>query len=161
MRILTIIGSAFVLAILAVIAAVVLGAVEPHILVLAAFFFVGACISFFIRHLFAGMEKQGAIARELPEKGIRRPGRVRDALPYAAAHGGVLFSEGGAQMVLQVELEAHAGLPAQTVTLIVIEPSEVSRARIGTNVVVLEHPVEHSYRALEGFLPNGVGIGTR
>jgi hypothetical protein len=42
-----------------------------------------------------------------------------------------------------------------TLAVHVVEDSERARARIGTEVTILEHPDDPALRALEGFLPNG------
>jgi hypothetical protein len=96
-----------------------------------------------------------ARAAELSRCGTRRKGRVRDALAYRAERGGAVFQQGGAQMLLSVELEAAPERPAETVRVHVVEDSARARGRIGSEVVVLEHPDDPSVRALEGHTPSG------
>lgn len=102
----------------------------------------------------SGLDRDAARVRELPERGVRVRGQVLDALPFTSPTGGAVFQAGGAQMVLQVALDRGEGR-RQTVTVHVVEPSEAARARIGTEVTVLEHPDDPGLRALSGYLPNG------
>lgn len=100
-------------------------------------------------------ERDAARVKELPTRGVRSTGRVKDVVPYASPHGGAVLRPEGAQLVLQVEV-ARGGGRTDLLTLHLVENSERARARIGTEVVVLEHPDEPSLRALEGYLPNGL-----
>ncbi len=154
MKVSTIIGSAFTFGGLVVIALVVTGKAEPVTLVALGVFALGATISFVVGRLFGGMNKQGVLISTLPEVGVRRKGRVRDALP-ASTVAGTPFANGAAHMILQVDLEQDEDHPAVTVQLHVLESSEAARARIGSDVVVLEHPEEPGIRALDGFTPMG------
>ncbi len=154
MKVSTIIGSAFILGGLVVIALVVSGKAEPVTLVALGVCALGAIISFVVGRLFGGMNKQGALISTLPDVGVRRKGRVRDALP-ASTVAGTPFANGTAHMILQVDLEEDEDRPADTVQLHVLESSEAARARIGRDVIVLEHPDAPGIRALDGFTPMG------
>jgi hypothetical protein len=103
----------------------------------------------------ASHARLASLATELPERGVRRAGRVRDALPYAPDDGGAVFDEDGALMVLQVELAEDERRPREVVQLHVVEDTERARARIGTEVIVMEHPSAKKLRALKGYLPDG------
>ena len=102
-----------------------------------------------------GFERDAARVKELPSRGVRTTGRVKDVVAYASPHGGAVLRPEGAQLVLQVEVPRGAGR-TDLVTLHLVENSERARARIGTEVTVVEHPEEPSLRALEGYLPNGL-----
>lgn len=152
---LTVVGIVFVsFAVLFVVLAT-LGVIQiPSGVVLAGLSVTLSIPCFIMGSIGSGMDRDAAQVRELESRGIRRAGRVIDAIPYASVHGGAALHATGAQMALSVELEQPGGT-AEHVTLHVVEPSESARARIGTRVVVLEHPDEPSLRCLEGFLPNG------
>jgi hypothetical protein len=155
MRISTVIGGLFLGGCGAVIALVTAGAAEPVTLVALAPLGIGATVALVLRRISAGMERQGDRVRELEVRGIRRRGLVRDVVPFGAYHGGAVLHEEGVLMILRVALEADPGAPARTVSVHVVEPTEVARARIGTAVVVLEHPEEPGMLALEGHQPGG------
>lgn len=135
---------------IAVVASVLAGWAEAGLLVALIPITVAGVIVTILHRVFSGHERAATQVRELPTRGVRRTGRVRDAVPYGSPHGGAVFQAEGAQMVLRVELDGGG-----TVTVHVVEDSERARARIGTEVTILEHPDEPSLRALEGFLPNG------
>lgn len=143
------------LAILAIVGAVLVDAVEPVVLVATAPLTIFLFFTLLFMRVLAGQTRAMRQAEELPVRGLRRPGRVCDALPYGSRSGGAVFQPEGAQMVLQVELVPHDGRAAERVTVMVVEPSERSRARIGSDVVVLQHPEAPLLRALEGFRPDG------
>lgn len=155
MRIATILGALLSLVALAVVLAVVTGAAEALALVALLPCVGGAVAAFSVRRMFVAQLDAERRVAELPTRGIRRRGEVRDAVPLSDPSGGAVFTPDGAQMVLQVALAAEGELPARTVTVHVSEPSEAARARIGQTVVVLEHPEAPEMRALQGFLPNG------
>ncbi|MFO0695193.1 MAG: hypothetical protein U0230_16650 [Polyangiales bacterium] len=132
------------------------GAIDTGVGILIGGPTLGLAIVFFILHsLGRGQAKDAERVKELPARGLRLRGRVKDAVPYASSTGGAVLRPEGAQMVLQVELERNDE-GARIVTIHVVEPSETARARIGTTVTVLEHPDDPALRTLEGFLPNGV-----
>lgn len=132
------------------------GAIDTGVGLLVGGPTLGLAIVFYIfSSLGRGLAKDAERAKELPTRGRRLVGRVKDAVPYASSTGGAVLRPEGAQMVLQVELDRDDE-GARIVTLHVVEPSESARARIGTTVTVLEHPDEPGLRALEGFLPNGL-----
>jgi hypothetical protein len=135
---------------IAVVASVLAGWAETGLLVALIPIAVGGVIVTILYRVNASQELAAAQVRELPSRGVRRTGRVRDAVPYGSPHGGAVFQAEGAQMVLRVELDGGG-----TVTVHVVEDSERARGRIGTEVTILEHPDEPSLRALDGFLPNG------
>jgi len=137
---------------LAVVASVLAGWAGPSLLVALAPLTVAGVIVTILGRIGSSHERAAAQVRELPSRGIRRTGRVRDAVPYGSPHGGAVFQPEGAQMVLRVDLGPEGG---GLVSVHVVEDSERARARIGTEVTVLEHPDEPSLRALDGFLPNG------
>jgi hypothetical protein len=122
-------------------------------------FVVGSTMAITTFQLMRGLARQAAAVRELRERGVRRTGTVRDAVPYAAAGGGAVLSAAGAQMVLQVELPTTRG-GVELVTCHVVEPSAAAQARIGQLITVLEHPDDRTLRAVEGFLPNGRPVGS-
>ena len=127
------------------------GADLVPILVLCALLFAfGGVLSVVGHRISSGFARDAAQVAELGTRGVRRRGIVRDALPLGSPHGGAAFLGHGAQMVLSVELEDGA-----RVTCHVVEPSESARARIGSSIVVLEHPEARGLRTVEGFLPNG------
>ena len=126
----------------------------PALLGGGALFVVGSTMALTTFQLMRGIARQAAAVRELRERGVRRVGTVRGALPLGTPGGGAVFGAAGAQMVLQVELpNARGGL--ELVTCHVVEPSQAARARIGQPITVLEHPDDRTMRAIEGFLPNG------
>lgn len=155
MRIATGIGVLCVLGCVVVIGLVVAGIAPPTTLVALGFLVIGAVFAFVMRHVFQGWQRTGARIRELPQRGLRRRGKVRDVLASAPYHGGASFRQDGALMVMQVDLEPYGDRPAETVRIYVVEPTEDARARIGTHVTVLEHPEDPGLRALEGRQPNG------
>ncbi len=159
MRIATIAGILFVAGVVAVVAAVATGAAEPTTLVLGVFLAIGGTIAFVFRHLLARAEGAGRRVRELPERGIRRRGHVSDVVPYGARHGGAVMHPEGVLMILRVDMAAQDGMPARNVNVLVVEPTDAAKARLGTDVVVLQHPDEPDLLALEGHLPGGRRLG--
>lgn len=159
MRIATVIGVLCVLGCLVVVGLVLAGLAPPTTLVALGFLVIGAVFAFVMRHVLKGWLRTGSLIRELPDRGLRRRGKVRDVLANAPYHGGASFRQGGALMVMQVDLEPYGDRPAETVRIYVVEPTEDARARIGTHVTVLEHPDDSGLRALEGRQPNGTRLG--
>lgn len=100
-----------------------------------------------------GHDRDAAAVRELPERGLRVQGIVTDVLPLARPEGGPVFTAGGAQMVLRVDLDRGGRREAVTVHL--VENSETARSWIGRAVTVVEHPDDRQLRSLEGYFPNG------
>ena len=117
-------------------------------------FVIGSTIALSGIAITRSLAKLGVAVRDLETRGIRRTGRVRDAVPYAAPDGGTVLQPDGAQMVLQIDFERVGG-GTETVTCHIVEASEAARARIGKDIVVLQHPDDSTLRAIEGFLPNG------
>jgi hypothetical protein len=115
---------------------------------------IGTTIWLIGRSIGKSFERDVALVRELATRGVRRTGTVKDVVPYASAHGGAVFQPEGAQMVLRIELDPEGG-SRRTVTCHVVENSEDAKRRIGSEVVVLEHPENSNIRAIEGYLPNG------
>jgi len=116
---------------------------------------IGTTIALIGRGVARTFERDAALVGELATRGVRRHGTVKDALPLTSPeHGTPMFQPDGAQMVLRIELDAEGG--RRTVTCHVVEPSEAAKARIGSEVVVIEHPENQRIRALEGFKPNGL-----
>lgn len=152
----TTLGLVFVLAAASMAVLASTGVVE----VVSAVVLGGLCLvfsipCFIIGRMGASMDRDVARVRELDSLGVRRTGRVLDAIPYTSEHGGAVLHPNGAQMVLSVELDRGAE-GKKHVTLHVVEPSDAARARIGTEVTVIEHPDDPAIRALEGFMPNGI-----
>jgi hypothetical protein len=114
----------------------------------------GGVITFVAYRIKSGFERDLSRVRELAERGTRRVGQVKDVVAYASEHGGAVLHPEGALLVVQVELESAEGV-RETVQCLLVENSEVARARIGRDVTVVEHPEDPSLRALEGYLPNG------
>lgn len=117
-------------------------------------FVLGSTMAITTFQLSRNIARQAAAVRELTQRGVRRVGTVRDAVPYAASTGGAVVGSSGAQMVLQIALTTERG-GTELVTCHVVEPSEQARARIGSTITVLEHPDDPTLRAVVGFLPNG------
>lgn len=115
---------------------------------------IGATIFLIGRSIARSFDRDVALVQELPTRGIRRRGIVRDVLPLASEHGGAVFQAEGAQLVVRIELESEVGA-RRTVTCHLVEDTEAARQRIGTPIVVVEHPENTQLRAIEGYLPNG------
>lgn len=117
-------------------------------------FVLGSTLALSARAMAKALARQVAAVGELETRGVRRVGRVRDAVPYASPTGGAVLQPEGAQMVLQIELDRGNG-GTESITCHIVEHTETARARIGKDIVVFEHPDDRSLRAIEGFLPNG------
>jgi hypothetical protein len=115
---------------------------------------IGTTIFLIGRSIGKSFEHDLALVQELATRGIRRRGTIKDIVPYASAHGGAVFQPEGAQLVVRIELDSATGA-RRTVTCQLVENSEDARQRIGSSVVVLEHPESSNIRAIEGYLPNG------
>ena len=115
---------------------------------------IGTTIWLIGRSIGRSFERDIALVNELATRGIRRRGTVKDAIPYASPHGGAVFQPEGAQMVLRIELASEGGR-RRTVECHLVEHSQDAKQRIGSEVVVVEHPESSTIRALEGYLPNG------
>lgn len=161
MRTATLIGSVLLAGCVVVLGSVLAGAAGPVTLVALAPLGIGATVALLIRRWLARQDRQAERVRELPTRGVRRRGRVVDAVPHASPHGGPVIHLGGVLVLLRVELRAEGELPQRSVSVLVTEPTEAARARIRTDVVVLEHPEDPDIRALDGWLPNGVRGGGR
>lgn len=113
-------------------------------------FVLGGTMALGARGINRTFARQVAAVAELETRGVRRTGRVREAVPYASEHGGAVLQADGAQMVLRIELDG-----GESVACHLVESSEQARARIGNSIVIVEHPDDPSLRAIEGYLPNG------
>jgi hypothetical protein len=126
----------------------------PSLVIATVLAVIGATIFLIGRSIGRSFEHDAALVQELATRGIRRRGIVKDIVPYASAHGGAVFQPEGAQLVVRIELESDTGA-GRTVSCQLVEHTEDARQRIGSSVVVLEHPESSTIRALEGYLPNG------
>jgi hypothetical protein len=131
--------------------AVGISAPVPSLVMGVVMIVVGGSIALIGRGIARSFEQQVLLVQELQSRGIRKPGIVVDAVPYASPHGGAVVQAEGAQMVLRIRLSADG----KTVTCHVVENSEQAKTRIGKEIMVIEHPEEPSTRAIEGYLPNG------
>lgn len=122
--------------------------------VLGALATVMSIVAFVVGRIGAGFERSRRLMSELPALGVRLRGTVRDVVPFGAAHGGAVLHAEGVLMILRVEVDRGPG-GSQLVNLLVVEPTEVARSRLGTEVTVVEHPAAPNLRALEGHAPNG------
>jgi hypothetical protein len=100
-----------------------------------------------------GHERAVESVRELPERGLRVQGVVTDVLPLMGHEGRPVFSAGGAQMVLRVEVDRNGA--RESVAVHFVENSVAARGGIGRTVIVIDHPEERQLRDLVGHLPNG------
>lgn len=98
--------------------------------------------------------RQATALRDLLTRGRRRTGTVRDVVAYAAPDGGAVVHAAGAQLVVHIDL-ARDGGGTQPITCHLVERTEDARARIGQEIVVIEHPDDPTLRAIDGFLPDG------
>jgi hypothetical protein len=130
-----------------------ISALVPSLVMGTVMMVVGGAIALIGRGIARSFEQQVLLVQELQTRGIRKPGIVIDAVPFASPHGGAVFQREGAQMVLRIELASDGH--KRTVTCHLVENSEQAKARIGKEIVVIEHPEEPSTRAIEGYLPNG------
>jgi hypothetical protein len=151
----TTIGIVLLVGIAVLVGAGVTGLVDPvPTIVLSALGTLIAILALVFGRIGKRQARAAARVRELAAVGNRVRGVVKEALPYAGYHGGLVLHADGVLMLLRVEILRPSGRP-ELVTVYVIEPSEVGKARLGTEVTVVEHPDDPDLRALEGFLSNG------
>jgi len=131
-----------------------ISALAPSVVMGGVMMVIGVTIALIGRGIGRSFEQQALLASELATRGVRRHGVVKDVVPYGAVDGGAVLHPEGAQLVLRIELAPDGGR-GRTVTCHLIEDTEQGRARIGQDIVVIEHPEEPSIRAIEGYLPNG------
>jgi hypothetical protein len=116
----------------------------PAILIGGVLFVLGGTMGMTAFRIEMSLRRQMRAVAELPSRGVKRLGRVRDAVATGA------MQADGAQMLVRVELEG-----GETVTCHLVEDSEQARARIGSEITVIEHPDDPQLRAIDGYLPNG------